>query len=309
MAVLKFTVPEEWDNCRLRDYLKTAQKLSGTTIKRASHTEMGLTMNGMHIRTIDPIKAGAEIAVVVSDETRSYCQSDAAVDILYADGDVAVLDKPAGMPCHPSRGHPYDSLANSFAAIEGMSGKTFRPIGRLDKDTSGVVVCALHAHSAYFLTENRPKKRYLAIVSPPPKESRGSIEAPIAREGEDSIKRTVSPDGQYALTHYKTLLSDNTVALLEVEIETGRTHQIRVHMAHLGCPLVGDEIYGGDMSEIARHALHCAETVFSQPMSKEAVRVTSPLPKDMKMLLEDHFGKDALKSCVDTLGFELEEQL
>ena len=309
MAVLRFIVPEEWDNCRLRDFLKTAQKLSGTTIKRASHTEMGLTMDGCHIRTIDPVKAGAEIAVVVADNERQYRQSGTAVNILYQDEDAAVFDKPAAMPCHPSIGHPYDSLANSFASLDEMAGKTFRPIGRLDKDTSGVVVCALHAHSAYFLTENRPQKRYLAIVSPPINESEGSIEAPIAREGEDSIKRIVSPDGQYALTHYKILLKSESIALLEVIIATGRTHQIRVHMSHMGCPLVGDELYDGDLSEISRHALHCAETVFLQPISKKEIKVISPLPQDMKMLLEKHFGETAVKNALNCRGFELEVSL
>jgi len=309
MAVLKFIVPEEWDNCRLRDFLKTAQKLSGTTIKRASHAEMGLTMDGKHIRTIDPIKKGAEIAVLVADSERRYRQSDASVKLLFCDDDVAVLDKPSNMPCHPSRGHLYDSLANSFASIEGMEGKTFRPIGRLDKDTSGAVISALHAHSAYFLTENRPQKRYLAIVSPPPKEQNGTIEAAIAREGEDSIKRIVAPDGQYALTHYKTLLRDEKTALLEVEIETGRTHQIRVHMAHKGSPLAGDVLYGGDVSEISRHALHCAEIKFLQPVTKEVIKVISPLPTDMRILLEKHFGKADVKSVLNLCGFELEEEL
>lgn len=307
MAVLKFIVPKEWDNCRLRDFLKTEQKLSGTTIKRASHTDMGLTMDGKHIRTIDPIKEGAEIAVLVADAQRQYRQSGETAKVIYCDDDVAVLDKPVNMPCHPSRGHPYDSLANSFASIEGMEGKTFRPIGRLDKDTSGTVVCALHAHSAYFLTENRPEKRYLAIVSPPPCVDCGSIEAAIAREGEDSIKRTVSPDGQYALTHYKTLLRDENIALLEVEIETGRTHQIRVHMSYMGCPLTGDEIYGGDMREISRHALHCAETKFLQPILNNRITVVSPLPFDMVKLLESHFDKADVKNTLLSRGFDMEE--
>ncbi len=309
MAILKFTVPKEWDGCRLRDFLRTAQQLSGTTIKRASHTEMGLTMNGEHIRTIDPIKEGAEIAVAVLDDQRKYRQSGKAVRLLYCDEHVAVLDKPADMPCHPSRGHPYDSLANAFASLEGMEGRTFRPIGRLDKDTSGSVVCALHAHSAYFLTENKPQKRYLAIVSPPPAEPDGRIEGAIAREGEDSIKRIVSPDGQYALTNYKTLLSDGGIALLEVKIETGRTHQIRVHMSHIGSPLVGDELYGGDMTELSRHALHCAETVFRQPMGKEPVKVISPLPLDMKHLLERHFAKIVIEKSLTFCGLELEEDI
>jgi len=302
MTVLKFTVPEEWDNCRLRDFLKTAHNISGTTIKRARQTELGLTMDGKHIRTIDAVKAGSEIAVIVTDEDREYRKSGVSVDLLYLDDDVAVLDKPFDMPCHPSLGHPYDSLANAFASLDKMEGKTFRPVGRLDKDTSGAVVCALHAHSAYFLTENRPEKTYFAIVSPPPVVDSGDIEAPIARESEDSIKRHVSPDGQYALTHYKTIIKNEKYALLKVKIATGRTHQIRVHMSYIGSPLIGDELYGGNTEIFSRHALHCEHVDFIQPITGEKISVPSPIPNDMKDFLTSY-----LEYKEDS--FELEDKI
>lgn len=298
MAVLSFTVPAEWDGERLDSFLRNCHHLSGTTIKRARHTEMGLTMNGEHIRTIDPIKAGAKIEVKVDNSNREYRPSDIVVEILYQDDDIVVLDKPCNMPCHPSMGHPYDSLANAFAAIEQMRGKVFRPIGRLDKDTSGAVVCALHAHSAYFLTENRPIKRYMAIVSPPPENLSGTIEANIARECDDSQKRCVSAEGQYALTHYKTLLKCEKFALLALCIETGRTHQIRVHMAHIGSPLIGDALYGGDLSELSRHALHCGKVEFIQPMKGECIQINSQLPFDMLDFLNRNFGKEQVENAL-----------
>lgn len=289
MAVLSFTVPDEWDGERLEHFLKREQHLSGTVIKRARQTENGLTMNGRHIRTIDPISAGAVVAVVVQDNLREYKTGGAFAKLLYADDDIAILDKPAGMPCHPSRGHPYDTLANAFSAHEEMRGKVFRPVGRLDKDTSGAVVCALHAHAAFALEgEGRPQKQYLAIVSPPPKAANGVIDAPIEREFEDSVRRCVREDGRRAVTHYQTLLCDGKIALLRLWLETGRTHQIRVHMAYIGSPLAGDALYGGAQL-LGRHALHCGRIAFKNPVSGRKINVTSPLPKDMNDLLAEHF--------------------
>lgn len=298
MAVLRFVVPSEWDNKKLDDFLRKEHHLSGTTIKRARHTEMGLTMNGEHIRTVDPVKAGAVIEVVTDPQNREYKPSGITVDVIYIDEDIAVLDKPAGMPCHPSRGHPYDTLANAFANIEAAAGRVFRPVGRLDKDTSGVVICALHPHSAFALEgEGRPRKRYLAIVSPPPKESKFTIDAPIEREMADSIKRCVRTDGKKAVTHAKVLLSDGETALVSLKLETGRTHQIRVHMAHIGCPLIGDKLYGG-REDFSRAALHCERAKFTNPMSKEEITAVSELPRDMRSFLAERFSEKEIAAAI-----------
>lgn len=299
MAVLRFTVPEEWAGQKLNDFLRKEHHLSGTTIKRARHTEMGLTMNGRHIRTIDPIESGAVIEVITDAVSREYKPCDISVDILYIDEDIAVLDKPSGIPCHPSRGHPYDTLANAFANIASLSGRIFRPVGRLDKDTSGAVICALHSHSAFALEGGgRPKKRYLAVVSPPPEKRIFTINAPIEREMPDSIIRCVRPDGKYALTHGEVLLSDETIALVSLKLETGRTHQIRVHMAHIGSPLIGDPLYGGK-SGIGRAALHCERVKFTNPMSRKEITVVSSLPDDMREFLLQRFSDEEISAAID----------
>lgn len=299
MAVLRFTVPEEWAGQKLNDFLRKEHHLSGTTIKRARHTEMGLTMNGCHIRTIDPIESGAVIEVITDAVSREYKPCNISVDILYIDEDIAVLDKPAGIPCHPSRGHPYDTLANAFANINSLSGRVFRPVGRLDKDTSGAVICALHPHSAFALEgEGRPKKRYLAIVSPPPEKSIFMINAPIERQAPDSIIRCVRPDGKSAVTNGEVLLSDETAALVSLKLETGRTHQIRVHMAHIGSPLIGDPQYGGK-SGIGRAALHCERVRFTNPMSRKVITAASPLPDDMREFLLQRFSDKEISAAID----------
>ena len=241
------------------------------------------------------------IKIVVDAVEREYKPSNISVDVLYCDEDIAVADKPAGMPCHPSRGHPYDSLANALASDKKLAGKVFRPIGRLDKDTSGAVVCALHAHSAYYLTENRPDKLYLAIVYPPPAEDEGIIEAPIARQSEDSIKRCVDPKGQYALTKYKILIKNSRCAVAILKIETGRTHQIRVHMSYIGSPLVGDELYLGNCTKFKRHALHCCAVQFKSNADSEVKKVISPLPDDIKKYLTEEFGEQAVFDIEDNI--------
>lgn len=299
MATLEFTVPPEWDGKRLDAFLRTAHHFSGTTIKRAKNTEGGLTMDGSHIRTIDPLRAGAVVRVVAETQQRSYPPSAATADVLYADDDLTIFNKPAGMPCHPSKGHPYDTLANVFAARPDTRGLFFRPVGRLDRDTSGAVLCAKHAHAAYRLFgEDKPAKIYLAMITGALPQPYGVVDAPICRETEGSRRRCVRADGQRAVTHYKTLLVSAGLSLLALWLETGRTHQIRVHMAHLGCPLAGDGLYGGDCTVLPRHALHCYVLALTHPLSGATVRVVAGLPADMEAALRQFFSPEQVDSAL-----------
>ena len=299
LATLEFIVPTEWHGKRLDAFLRTVHHFSGTTIKRAKSTAGGLTMDGRHIRTVDTLRAGAVIRVVTDAARRSYPPSAATALVLYEDADIIIFNKPAGMPCHPSKGHPFDTLANVFAARPGTSGLFFRPVGRLDKDTSGAVLCAKHAHAAHRLFgEARPFKIYLALIAGALPHTQGVVDAPICREVEGGQRRCVRADGQRAVTHYKTLLESDALSLLALWLETGRTHQIRVHMAHLGCPLAGDRLYGGDGSVLKRHALHCAAMALSHPLTGAAVSVEAELPGDMKTVLLGHFLPEQLKAAL-----------
>lgn len=298
MHVLRFIVTNQWDGRRLNDFLRQGCSLSGTVIKNAKRIEMGITMDGEHIRTVDNIRAGAVIEVKLDAAEKSYPKGETPAVALYEDEDILVLDKMPGMPCHPSKGHGSDTVANAFAALKGEEGLIFRPVGRLDADTSGALLLAKHAHMAYLLN-SRPlcRKSYLAIVSPVPKEAEGEINAPVFDDG-ISTGRVVDFRGKSAVTHYRVLLSDAHIALLSLWLETGRTHQIRVHMAYIGSPLLGDALYGGDLSEINRHALHCRLLLIDNPISGNNIKVLSPLPADMMSIMQRHFFADEIESVL-----------
>lgn len=298
MHLLRFTVTEQWDGRRLNDFLRQCCSLSGTVIKNAKRIENGITMNGEHIRTVDNIHAGAVIEVKLDSAEKSYREGSEPAVVLYEDEDIMVLDKSAGMPCHPSKGHHADTLANAFAALKKGEGLIFRPVGRLDADTSGAVLLAKHAHIAHLLNE-KPlcQKEYLAIASPPPKKECGRIEAPIFDDGQ-SVGRSVASDGKRSVTNYRVLLQNERIALLSLWLETGRTHQIRVHMSHIGSPLLGDALYGGDMSESKRQALHCRLLSIENPHSGKVITVRSPLPRDMRLILQKYFSAGDIETAV-----------
>lgn len=295
MATLEFIVPQIWDGKSASTFLRGAHNLSGTTIKYARRAESGLTMDGQHLRTVDPVRAGAVVRVKTDILQCHYVPSAAKVEQLYEDEDLLIFNKPAGMPCHPSKGHPYDTLANVFAALPSVQGVTFRAIGRLDKDTTGAVLCAKHAHAAYLLGNmQKVYKYYLALVPSKLPQPDGSVDAPIARESADSQRRCVREDGQRAVTHYRTLLAEDDVSLIALWLETGRTHQIRVHMAHIGCPLLGDVLYGGNCQEMQRHALHCRAMALLNPLTKTPVAVFAHMSDDMSALLASRFSKQQI---------------
>ena len=279
MTVLRFIVPPEWDKKTLREFLQTAHGVSGTTLKRAKRLPLGITQNGEHCRTVDPVHAGAEITVSVAGEEHAYRPYNLDIPVLFEDESMVVFDKPAGLPVHPSLGHPYDTLANVYAARAETAGCVFHPLNRLDRDTSGIVLVAKNAHAAYNTVIT--KKLYLAILCGVPPKMSGTIDLPIGREGEDTQRRIVRADGQRAVTGYRVLASQGGFSIALMRLLTGRTHQIRVHMAHIGCPLLGDTLYGTESPLISRQALHCASLTWTHPMTRECIETISPLPTDI----------------------------
>jgi 23S rRNA pseudouridine1911/1915/1917 synthase len=288
MTVLSFVVPDEWDGRRVGEFLRQAHGVSGTTLKMAKRIENGITQDGAQIRTVDPVRAGAVIRLSVDEKPRAYRPLDLDVPVVYEDDDVLAFNKPAGLAVHPSLGHPCDTLANVFAARPSTAGLIYRPLGRLDRDTSGLVLVAKHAHAAYAAAITQ--KRYLALLCGALPSAEGTIEAPIGRVGEDTQRRCVRGDGQYAATRWHVLQSGGGLTLAELWLMTGRTHQIRVHMAHLGCPLAGDALYGGDLSLMQRQALHCATLSFRFPANGEERTLTAPLPDDFCAAIHTAFG-------------------
>ena len=216
-----------------------------------------------------------------------YCANAAKPDIVYEDDDLLVLNKPAGIAVHPTLNYPDGTLANGWLYRLHQQGKDgiFRPVNRIDKNTRGLVLCAQNAFAAPLLAGSA-RKCYLAIVEGTMPLGPGRIEAPIARRGDSIIGRCVRADGKYSLTEYTVLAAGHGHSLVACIPRTGRTHQIRVHMAHIGHPLAGDSLYGGSDKMIARHALHCGIICFAHPLTAKIVRVESALPADMTALAE-----------------------
>lgn len=215
------------------------------------------------------------------------------LDIIYEDEDILVLNKPAGMPIHPSQNHYMNSLANGLAWYFQEQGKPFifRCTNRLDRDTSGLTVVAKHMVSSNRLSDMTRRRKlhreYLAIVRGHLPESAGTIDAPLARKPGSIIERTIDFEhGEQARTHYRVIEERNGYSLIALILETGRTHQIRIHMKYLGFPLIGDYLYNPDMDRISRQALHSHRLIFPHPITEKQMEFTAPLPEDMQHVLD-----------------------
>lgn len=214
------------------------------------------------------------------------------LDIVYEDEDIVVVNKPAGMPVHPSLNNYENSLANGLMYYYQEQGKPFifRCTNRLDRDTSGLTVVAKHMVSSSILSSmgmrHEITREYLAIVRGALKPSEGTIDAPIGRTGSSLIERKIDfENGERAVTHYRVVEEQNGHSLISLILETGRTHQIRVHMKYIGHPLVGDYLYNPDMEYIDRQALHSHRLSFTHPVTGEKMEFTAPLPADMRKIL------------------------
>lgn len=281
MRRIDFNVEPSYDGFTVEKYLMSVKGLSRRLITKIKYSE-GIMVNDNVSRTVDIIKSGDIVSVIMEDEKCLEENLSLDIPIVYDDDDIVVFNKPFGTPVHPSIRHYNDTLGNYFSAV--FKGVSFRPVNRLDKDTSGLCVVAKNAFVAAELQKSVDKTYYAVVKGNPDDE--GEINLPIAREEGTIIKRKVDETGQEAITRYKSVMRKNGYTLLEIKLLTGRTHQIRVHFSHIGFALAGDELYGGDMSVIKRHALHCKTLKFIHPVTKEKVIVDSEIPDDMAMLFK-----------------------
>ncbi|MDE6832678.1 MAG: RluA family pseudouridine synthase [Ruminococcus sp.] len=265
----------------LQKFLTEKKDVSRRLLTKLKREENGITRNGEVIRTIDTVYNGDIIILKINDNKFLEPNPELNIPITFENEHLIIFDKSAGIPVHPSIKHQGDTLGNYFSSL--YPELTFRPVNRLDKDTSGLVIIAKNPFSANILQKSC-KKTYYAIVHGITDIS-GTVNAPIARECESIIVRCVRPDGQQAVTHYRRITHNEKYSLLEINLETGRTHQIRVHFSHIGHALAGDDLYGGSRQDISRQALHCGMMSFRNPITDEFITIKSDIPDDMKNLM------------------------
>ncbi|NLI12060.1 RluA family pseudouridine synthase [Pelotomaculum propionicicum] len=214
------------------------------------------------------------------------------LNIVFEDGHLLVIDKPENLLVHPLKHEPENTLANAvlYHYLQHDTEPVFRPVTRLDRNTTGLVVVAKNAHAGFRLARQLAAgdlwREYYAVVHGLLKPENGSIDLPIGRVGGSNVKHTVCPGGRPALTYYQVDKYLAGATLVKLRLATGRTHQIRVHLSHIGHPLAGDTLYGGRLEGIARQALHCARIGFRHPITGEVLDFAAPLPEDMRRLLK-----------------------
>lgn len=291
---ITYTIGHTTAGQTIRGYL-SGLGYSSQNLIQLKKQEDGILVNGISRYLNYSLLPGDLLTVHIRETVSSekILPIELPFEIVYEDEDIMVINKPAGMPIHPSMNHHDNSLANGLAWYFAKQDKPFifRCINRLDRDTSGLTVIAKHMVSAGILSSMVSRRElhrnYLAIVKGMVFPTDGTVNAPIARKEGSVLERIVDWEkGENAVTHYHVLESKNGYSLLSLNLETGRTHQIRVHMKYLGYPLIGDYLYYPDMSLITRQALHSHRLSFPHPMTGAPMEFTADLPKDMQTVLQ-----------------------
>ena len=268
---------------RLSSFLREEMEMSAGLMNRLKWQDK-LYVNGVPQHTDYPVAPGDVITVPLEEPEPQYPAQEGSLTILYEDEHILAVDKPAGMLIHPSRSQFTDTLANVVAGYYQKTGQAaaFHPVTRLDRDTFGVVLLGKNSHTHALLSQNPLEKTYEALVYGAPTQAEGVIDAPIARRPLPSLLRQVSPEGKPSLTRYRVLSRQEKTAVLALTPVTGRTHQLRVHCAYMGFPIVGDPQYGSPESQAfskemgAATQLLCAKTLrFSHPITKTPMEITS----------------------------------
>ena len=290
---LELEITPELAGAKVDTLLRKRLGLSGTVIRRIKWLEDGILLDGVRVHTDFRPAAGQVLSARLSDPERNsgIIPAPGPLDIVYEDGDLIVLNKAPGVPVHPGPGHFDDTLGNFLMDYYEKTGQEgdFHPVHRLDRGTSGLLVSAKHPHAQELLkrqlhTEDF-RRVYLAVCEGLPDPPAGVIDAPLGPKPGSLMEQMVRPDGKPARTKYGVLRRWGDRALVSLELETGRTHQIRVHMAHIGHPLTGDFLYGTeDQALIPRPALHSGYLSFRHPLTGENMQFSVPLPEDMARL-------------------------
>ncbi|SDW41793.1 RluA family pseudouridine synthase [Paenibacillus sp. CF384] len=302
-------VIEEEDNGKIvRKVLERRMGVSRKLLSRLKQTEHGITINGERVYTNDRVSSGDLLELrMEQEESTDILPQQMELDIVYEDRDLLIVNKPPGIVVHPTQGHYTGTLANGVVYHWKQQGEKvrFRPIHRLDEETSGLVAIAktpyIHQQLSDQLQAGEVDKRYRTYVYGSPAEAAGTVHEPIDRDTVNPHLRVVTPDGYDSITHYEveSVYGSGAATKLNIKLETGRTHQIRVHMKHIGCPLLGDKLYGyagedkqAEAPEVAasleallqRQALHAAILSFTHPITRERMTFEAALPEDLRQL-------------------------
>jgi 23S rRNA pseudouridine1911/1915/1917 synthase len=285
MNTVSFTVTAEYDGKKVLHFLRGGAGLSYHLVRSLKTFENGIMCNGVRVRTCDIIHEGDIITVNMQSKVPDIPAENIPLDIIYEDESLLAVNKPAGLAVHPTHNHFTGTLANGVVYYFEQQGCSvpFMAVGRLDKQTSGALVIARDAYACAKL-QGRIEKTYIAVVQGE-LEKTGTIDLPIIRPDPKKTLRQCAPGGISAVTHFESIAYGDGYTAARVTLETGRTHQIRVHFASSGHPLLGDSMYGSTDTRISRAALHCLNATFLHPVTGEKITVTAPVPSDIQKFL------------------------
>ncbi|QRG67448.1 RluA family pseudouridine synthase [Brevibacillus choshinensis] len=309
---IEYTVTEEEAGMNVEQIVRQKLNVSGRMMQRLTRSK-GILLNRKQPFLQRQVKAGDQVAIRVverqpdrqpqHDTSRVKVQTQAPapsthvlpVELLYEDDHLLIANKPAGMMVHPIKEEQDGTLVHALAAHFAPRGEqlSIHPVHRLDKDTSGAILLAKssygHQIADRLLREGGIHREYVAVVSGVLENERGTIDAPIGRDPGHPTKRRVVEGGDAAITHYEVIQRSSHMSMVRVWLETGRTHQIRVHFEHIGHPLAGDTMYGGTRGLLRRQALHASSLAFHHPLRNEKLQCEAPLPTDLKRLIAAEF--------------------
>lgn len=304
---MDFLIDKAHDGKTVRSYIKFALSISGRMLTVLKQAENGIAVNGTHVTVRHVLCEGDVLSLALADQAGHTSQNippaDLPLDIVYEDAHVIAMNKPPYMPTHPSHNHHDDTLANALAHRYAQRGEpfVFRPMGRLDRNTSGIVLAAKDKLASGMLTNairaGEVNKTYIAICvgELPLGQGLQTIDCGIRRQADSVIMRTTCPDStdpsEMSVTDYEVLDTHNGLSLVRVRPRTGRTHQIRVHFAYIGYPLLGDELYGTSDVRIGRHALHALSLEFPLPFADRRICLQAPIAQDMQALIHHYFPR------------------
>lgn len=314
---MDFLIDKDRAGISVLSFLRAELKISSTALTSLKADPIGITANGQHVTVRYILKEGDLLSVNEKDREEDANEAilpvDIPLNIIFENNDIIIADKPPYMPTHPSHGHFDDTLANAiaFRYAEKKEPFVFRPIGRLDRNTSGVSIIAKSSICASFLDHARKNdrihKKYIAVLCGRIESSQeiNVIDAYIKRQAESIITRCVCEKDDAgairAITNWRLIYATDEISIVEAQPITGRTHQLRVHFAHLGHPILGDDVYGSPTQFIGRHALHAHSITVQMPYGTENAEFVSPIPEDMERAVLEISGV-SIKKIYEKIG-------